>query len=466
MKSQEGNVMPLEHVQPDDTLSIAERRQAGHDLRKLVPRGQHAVWQPSPERQDPLQILIDTGRHRISSLLPIRYGRMQPSAFAYMRGSAAIMAADLGGLPTSGIWVQSCGDCHLANFGIYAARDGTPVFDINDFDETSPAPFEWDLKRLATSFAVTALDRGFQQRACRHLARDAVTAYRKRMTALMRLDPRQAWRTHVNAVDVVQSITSAKLRQQELKRLETATEAHRTGYRKLLERGKSGWRIMPRPPLVLPLTDQQDNTHELVARTAFEAYKLSQPEERGVLLDRYRLADVAFKVVGIGSVGTFCAIGLFATRDNATLLLQLKEAQQSVLVPHTAPSVYTNQGQRVVTGQRIMQAEADFFLGWTQENGSDQYCYVRELKDSRLATVGAQLADGTLPYYATLCGSTLARAHARSGDTARIAGYIGSGTTFDEAVADFAMAYAGQVRSDWQAFVAAIKAGVVEARAE
>ncbi len=458
--------MPLEHVQPDDLLPTRERRQAGQNLRHLVPRGQHAAWQPPADRRDPLQILLETSRHRISSLLPIRYGRMQPSPFAFMRGSAAIMAADLASTTTSGIWVQSCGDCHLANFGAYAANDGTPVFDVNDFDETTPAPFEWDLKRLATSFAVDARGRSLSERVCRSLARGVVTAYRQHMAALMRLDPERAWRSRIDVTEMLQGIPEPKLRQRELKRLRIAAEAHRSGYRKLLERRKSGWRIKPNPPLTLPLTGQHDNTHELVARTAFEAYKLSQPEERGVLLDRYRLTDVAFKVVGVGSIGTFCAIGLFTTRDDATLLLQLKEAQQSVLAPYTARSVYANQGQRVVTGQRIMQAMPDIFLGWTQEYGHDQYCYVRELKDSRLADIGATLADAALPYYATLCGRTLARAHARSGDAARISGYMGSGAAFDAAVAEFAISYAGQVENDWRLFVEAIKSGTIEARTE
>jgi uncharacterized protein (DUF2252 family) len=458
--------MPLEQARPDDLLPLEERRQAGHDLRRLVPRGEHAKWQPPTERPDPLQTLCEASRHRISSLLPIRYGRMQPSPFAFLRGSAAIMAADLACTPKSGLWVQSCGDCHLANFGTYAAVDGTPVFDINDFDETLPAPFEWDLKRLATSFAVDARSRGMADRGCRHLARAVAAAYRRHTAMLMRMDPETAWRSHVNVTEVLDGITDSKLRQRELKRVRTAVQAHQNGYRKLLERRKSGWRIKPHPPLTFALTGQNDDTHELVARTAFEAYKLSQPEERGVLLDRYRLADVAFKVVGVGSVGTFCAIGLFTTRDDATLLLQMKEAQQSVLTPYTGPSVYLNQGQRVVTGQRIMQAAPDVFLGWTQEFGHDQYCYVRQLKDSRLALIGAQLADEVLPYYATLCGRVLARAHARSGDAARITGYIGSGGSFDSAIADFAMTYAKQVEADWRMFVEAIKAGAIEVRNE
>jgi uncharacterized protein (DUF2252 family) len=458
--------MPLEHVHPDGLLPIAQRHQAGRGLRRLVPRMQHAAWTPRADRSDPVDILVETSRHRISSLLPIRYGRMRTSPFAFLRGSAAVMAADLSTMPSSGIWVQCCGDCHLANFGAYAAPDGSPVFDITDFDETLPAPFEWDLKRLAVGFVVDGKGRGMADRPCRQLARRVVTAYRQHMTETMRLDPLSTWRSRIDATCVLQTIKDTRLRERELKRLRAAADAHSRGYPKLLERRKNGWRIRPKPPLVLQLCDQHDDTHELVARTAFEIYKYSLPEERAVLLDRYRLVDVAFKVVGIGSVGTFCAIGLFVTRDDATLLLQLKEAQQSVLAPYAAPSIYTDQGQRVVTGQRIMQGQRDVFLGWTQDRCSDQYCYVRELKDPRLAMIGSNLADAALPWYATLCGSTLARAHARSGDAARIAGYIGSGGAFDAAIAEFAMSYAGQVKQDWRRFVDAIKAGVLEAKDE
>jgi uncharacterized protein (DUF2252 family) len=390
---------------------------------------------------------------------------MQASSFTFLRGSAAVMAADLAATPASGIWVQSCGDCHLANFGIYSAADGTPVFDVIDFDETLPAPFEWDVKRLAASFAVAARCRKLPEVTCRELPRKAVTAYRHHMTKLMRLDPQRAWNSRVDVVRAVDDVDDAKLRQREIKRLRIASKAHREGYRKLLERRKSSWRIRPQPPLA-PLASQHDDTLEVVARTAFEAYKVSQPEERSLLLGRYRLADVAFKVVGIGSVGTFCALGLFVDHDGATLLLQLKEAQQSVLVPYAAPSLYANQGQRVVTGQRIMQGEHDMFLGWTSEHGSDQYCYVRSLKDSRLTTIGDAITDNALPLRATLCGTALARAHARSGDAARLAGYMGSGTSFDVAVADFAHSYADQVDSDWRQFVAAIKAGGLEARSQ
>ncbi|HEY3848388.1 MAG TPA: DUF2252 domain-containing protein [Acetobacteraceae bacterium] len=458
--------MPLEHVLPHAVLPIAERRQAGQVLRKVVPRSLHASWKPRFDRRDPVQTLIDSDRHLLSHLLPIRYGRMRASPFAFMRGAAAVMAADLAQMPTSGLWAQSCGDCHLANFGTFASPEGMPVFDVNDFDETLPAPFEWDLKRLASSFAVDACARGEQEKAARHLARTVALSYRAHMMELVKLDPRAAWRLRVDAVQVLNGIEDVRLRERELKRLHLATEASHKGYPKLVERHNGTWRIRARPPLLLPLSGQDDDTHELAARAAFESYKLSLPEERRMLLDRYKLADVAFKVVGIGSVGTFCALGLFVTSDDATLLLQVKEARASVLAPHAGPSLYANQGQRVVVGQRIMQTTPDMLLGWTADRGDDQHCYVRQLKDSRLATVGSDVAAQALPHHAVLCGATLARAHARSGDAARIAGYMGSGGVFDAAIADFAIAYAAQVERDWRLFLEAIKAGVIEARAD
>ena len=456
--------MPLEHTQMATVLPATERRQAGQALRKVVPRMMHAHWAPSASRRDPVDILVEAGRHRIASLLPIRYDRMRASAFGFFRGSAAIMAADLADTPVTGLWAQACGDCHLANFGTFASPEGTPVFDVNDFDETLPAPFEWDIKRLATSFAVDALSRDLGDKTARHLAAAVVQAYRRHMQELARLDPLTSWRSRVDVADVLGGIADQKLRTRELKRLHTATEAGNEGYPGLIERVKGQWRIKEKPPLIFPLSGQRDNTHEIVARTAFESYKLSLPEERRILLDRYELADVAFKVVGVGSVGTFCAIGLFVTRDDQKLLLQLKEAQTSVLAPFAGPSLYRNQGQRVVVGQRIMQTVPDIFLGWTEDRGDDQQCYVRQLKDSRLAVIGADLAEGALPYHATLCGVTLARAHARSGDSARIAGYIGTGMAFDSAIASFALAYAAQNQADWRLFLEAIKAGQIDAR--
>lgn len=456
--------MPLEHLQTVTVLPIAERRRAGQSLRKVVPRSMHARWEPAPNRRDVIDTLVETGRHRIATLLPIRYDRMRVSPFGFFRGAAAVMAADLATTPVSGLWVQACGDCHLANFGTFASPEGTSVFDCNDFDETLPAPFEWDVKRLAASFAVDALTRNLGARAARHLASASVMAYRAHMQELAVLDPLLAWRSRVDVTQVLEDIDDPKLRARELKRLSEATESGHRGYPKLIEKAKGRWRIKEKPPLIFPLSGQRDDTHEIVARTALESYRLSLPEERRILLDRYELVDVAFKVVGVGSVGTFCAIGLYATKDDQTLLLQLKEAQASALAGYAGPSMYRNQAERVVVGQRIMQSVPDIFLGWTQDMGDDQQCYVRQLKDSRLALIGADLAEGALPYHATLCGVALARAHARSCDAARIAGYIGAGTAFDAAIASFAIAYAAQTQVDWGLFVEAIKAGQIEAR--
>jgi uncharacterized protein (DUF2252 family) len=455
--------MPLEHVQPSTPLPIAEQRSAGQNLRKLVPRSLHATWTPPADRADPVRRIIETDRHRISQLLPIRYDRMRASPLAFLRGTAAIMAADLATTPASGLWVQSCGDCHLNNFGAFASPEGTAVFDVNDFDETLPAPFEWDLKRLATSFALASRARGMTSKACRHLARAAVQAYRLNMNELVPLEPLVAWRTRVDVEQVIADLSDEKLRDREQRRLAAITDAGRHGYPKLVEKRRGVWRIRERPPLVFPLTQQGDDSHEMAARSAFDSYKITLPEERRLLVDRYRLVDVAFKVVGVGSVGTFCAIALLATPEDATLLLQIKEARESVLAPYAGPSIYANQGQRVVVGQRIMQTTPDLFLGWTMDPGDDQRCYVRRFRDGRLAMISADLSEAGLAYHATLCGATLARAHARSGDAARISGYMGSGGVFDAAIADFAASYTAQTERDWRLFVEAIKAGRIEA---
>jgi uncharacterized protein (DUF2252 family) len=455
--------MPLEHVQANVPLPTAERRRAGQALRKLVPRSLHATWKAPTDRQDPVLQIIDSDRPRISRLLPIRYDRMRASPLGFLRGAAAIMAADLATTSASGLWVQACGDCHLSNFGCFASPEGTAVFDVNDFDETLPAPFEWDLKRLATSFVLAARGRKWAAKDARRLARTAAMAYRVHMTELLALTPLEAWRTRIDVGEVVAGLTDEHLREREARRLAALTDAGREGYPKLVEKVKGRWRLRERPPLVFSLTRNGDDTHEIAARSAFGSYKATLPEERRLLLDRYRLVDLAFKVVGVGSVGTFCAIALLATPDDATLLLQIKEARASVLEPYAGPSFYANPGQRVVVGQRIMQTTPDLFLGWTMDPGDDQRCYVRQFRDGRLAMIATEMSDAALAYHAMLCGATLARAHARSGDAARMAGYIGSGGVFDTAIAEFGMAYATQTESDWRLFVDAIKAGRIEA---
>src|ERR1035437_2125094 len=400
--------MSIVPAQRQETLhSVAERIQEGRDLRKAVPRSQHAAWTPPVNRADPVQVLIETDRDRIAELLPIRYHRMQQSPFTFLRGAATIMAADLAG-----------------------------------------------------SIATDGRGRGMTDKACRNLARMAVHGYRTEMAVLHRSDPLTAWYNRIDVVAMLQGIEDLKLRDRELKRLQAAAAAAHAGYPKLLERQKGEWCIRAHSPLIFPLAGRSDATHEIAARAAFHSYETTLPEERRVLLNRYRLSDVAFKVVGIGSVGTFCAIGLYVTADGDRLMLQIKEAGPSALAHYVGPSAYANQGERVVVGQRMMQATVDIFLGWTSDHGDDRHCYVRQLKDQRLALLGTELADAALPHYTALCGQVLARAHARSGDAARIAGYMGTGGTFDAAISDFALAYAKQTERDWRLFLKAIKSGL------
>ncbi len=457
-------IAPLDMIATDRHRPAKDRQAAGRALRKNVPRGAHAEWTKPPERPDPVTALVESLRQDISHLLPIRYDRMSASPATFLRGAAGIMASDLAHTPASGLWVQACGDCHLHNFGTFATPEGTPIFDINDFDETLPAPFEWDLKRLATSFVLEAKSRGLSGRIGRQLARTAVLAYRVHMRALVALPPLDLWRSKVNVMEVIEAIEDPKLREREIRRVAAGIEASVIGYPHLIERRRGAWRIIPKSPLIFPLTEQADDTFEVVARTAFETYRRSLSEERRLLIERYVLADVAFKVVGVGSVGTFCAIGLFVSSDGSPLLLQIKEARTSVLAPYTRRSEYPNQGKRVVIGQRIMQAQSDLFLGWTEQSGDDQHCYVRQLKDPGLARLADELAETSLTHHATLCGLTLARAHARSGDPAAIAGYMGSGGAFDAAIAAFGAAYAEQSQEDWKLLRAAIKSGQIDAR--
>jgi uncharacterized protein (DUF2252 family) len=439
------------------TLSPDDRRKAGEALRREVPRSAQCEWSPPSDRPDPVGILIEQGKCRVQELLPIRYARMRADPFAFLRGSAAVMAADLARTPATGIRMQACGDAHLANFGSYATPDGLPVFDINDFDETLPAPFEWDVKRLATSLVVAARVAQYPEKAARSLAHTAARSYRQHMTELARLPPVVAWNRHIDLARAVADIDQPKVRNAVEKHLAQVLESGANHFG-LVEKG-GGVRIREKPPLVYHLSK-----HDLPARNAISSYATTLQEDRRVLLHRYTLRDVAFKAVGVGSVGTFCAIGLFTSGDGSPLLLQLKESQESVLAPFAGTSAYANHGERVVVGQRMMQAATDMFLGWTRTPIDGRYFYVRRLKDSRLADIGTQIQTA-LPFYAALCGRTLARAHARSGDPASVSGYAGSGTAFDEAIGAFAVAYADQTEKDWNSFLAAIKAGRIVAAA-
>lgn len=435
---------------------LDERRAIGGEWRQKVPLGAHAQWTPPAGRADPVDILTAQGRERIPELLPVRYARMKADPFAFLRGAAAVMAADLAAGPTTGLRVQACGDCHLANFGSYATPEGTAVFDVNDFDETLPAPFEWDVKRLAASLTVAGKVAAIPERDCLRLARIAAKSYRKQLSELARLTPLDAWSTRIDLDGVVADIGSPKIRRNIEKRLARVLAAGKEHFG-LVEAKDGDWRIKEKPPLVRHLS-----RHELHARKAFSSYAETLQEDRRVLMRRYHLCDVALKVVGVGSVGTFCAIGLLVSDDGAPLLLQIKEAQQSVLAPFAGPSDYSNHGQRVVVGQRMLQAATDIFLGWTESAVDGRYFYVRRLKDQRLAGLGARL-ESALPFYARLCGRTLARAHARSGDAVALSAYLGDSPEFDKAIAEFAGRYAGQTQQDWRALLDAIGAGRIAA---
>ncbi len=439
-------------------LPFADRRAAGHARRSRMSRSAHADWTAPAGRLDPIGILIAQNERRIPELVPLRHGRMRTDPFAFLRGAAAVMAADLATMPNTGLYVQCGGDAYLANFGAIAGRDEHGLFDINDFDETLPAPFEWDLKRLAASIVVAARVQSVPDKACRALARRAAHAYRREMEQLAVVPPIDAWHATIGLEAAIEDIADREIRRTERRHLQHAVETGRDGYGHLVATD-ARLRLPERPPAILRLSAQEGAAHE-----AFAAYIGSLPEERRVLLMRHRLRDVAFKAVGVGSVGTFCAIGLFATADNDFMLLQLKEAQTSVLSPYAGASAYTHQGQRVVVGQRMMQAEPDLFLGWASAGGRD--FYVRQLKDAHLAAIGQQIEAASLAFYARLCGRTLARAHARAGDAAAISGYLGDGDSFDEACAHFAIAYADQTAQDFQAFLSAIAAGRIAAITE
>lgn len=437
-----------------------ERAEAGRALRRSAPRSAHATWAAPASRPDPVALVLAQEAGRIAELLPRRHTLMAASPLAFLRGAASVMASDLAATPSAGPRVQACGDCHLMNFGAFSSPEGEALFDINDFDETLPAPFEWDVKRLAASLVLAGREAGLGATGSGAIARAAVRAYAGELEGLAALDPLACRARRIDLAGAVAAVRGHGARRDAEASLRRAFEAGATQYG-LLERDGAGWRLRGDVATMFRLP-----RHDGAVHAAFEAYRRTLQEDRRVLLGRYRLADWAFKVVGVGSVGTFCAVGLFLSGDGEPLLLQIKQASASVLAPFAGASEYAAQGERVVTGQRMMQAASDVFLGWARmpaaagKAAGPEHVYVRRLKDARLAAVGAQIAARSLASYAVLCGRTLARAHARSGDAAMLSGYCG-GAGFSRAVAGFAQAYADQATQDWRAFTDAIAAGRV-----
>ncbi|MDC0773387.1 DUF2252 domain-containing protein [Streptomyces sp. HD] len=445
---------------PGSPNTPADRTLRGKAARKRVPRSAHASWLPSVDRPDPVAVLERQGRDRLPELLPIRYGRMAASPFAFLRGAAAVMAADLAAAPHTGLTVQLCGDAHLLNFGLYASPERALLFDLNDFDETFPGPFEWDVKRLATSVAVAARENGHSDAKAGRAALASVTAYRTAIRRLARLGELDVWYTRIEAdelLPLVHSLHDRRRVESTLGRARRRTSLQ--AYGKLTDVVDGRRRIIHDPPLLEPA-----GTSDMASlRKIFSDYRSTLSEERRLLLDRYRFVDAARKVVGVGSVGLRCFIVLLAGRDaDDPLFLQIKEARRSVLEEHLPSGPYTHPGHRVVAGQRLLQAAGDIFLGW-MSGPQGRAFYWRQLRDMKGSADVAAMSPGDLTTYARLCGTALARAHARSGDRIAIAGYLGGGDTFDRATADFALSYADQTITDHTTLATAVDAGVLKA---
>jgi uncharacterized protein (DUF2252 family) len=459
-------------LSPGASLDYQQRHERGRDARRVVPRGSHAEWAPAPDRTDPVDLLEAQARGRIPELLPIRYGRMMASPFAFMRGSAIVMANDLASTPKSGIRTQLCGDAHLLNFGAYASPERTLLFDLNDFDETLPGPWEWDVKRLAASFVVAGRDNGFDAADCRGAAQAVTASYRQRMAEFSEMGELGVWYTRIGEEEVKGLLTEARAGKKTTRKL--SKNVRKTRGRDSLQalskltRVTGGRRIInDDPPLLVRLPEGDELRGQVYA--ILESYKRTLQEDRRHLLERFRFVDAARKVVGVGSVGTRAYVVLLEGRDqDDPLFLQVKEAGASVLERYVESSPYEHHedhGHRVVAGQRLMQAASDIFLGWFRATEGRDF-YWRQLKDMKGSAKVESMSSEELVLYARLCGWALARAHARSGDRVSIAAYLGKSERFDVAIADFADAYADQNEQDYEALCAAVKSGRVATDAD
>jgi uncharacterized protein (DUF2252 family) len=454
-------------------MDAPERAASGRAARSGARRSSHAGWEPPEGRADPVAILERQARSRVPELVPIRYGRMSASPFAFFRGAAAVMAADLAGTPVSGLRVQACGDAHLSNFGAFAAPDRRLVFDLNDFDESLPGPWEWDVKRLAASFAIAGRENGFKRKERSAAVVEATRSYRDSMRAFASQGNLDVWYARLGVESVMGEIDAEpKLTKQVRKGV---AKAHAKDSMRALEKlthvvdGEP--RILADPPLIVPAEElmaaEETRDLEQVLLAVLDSYRASLPEDRQHLLDGYRFRHLARKVVGVGSVGTRAWIVLLTGADDADpLFLQAKEAEVSVLEPYAGASRFENHGQRVVEGQRLMQAASDIFLGWCPAVGFDgrqRDFYVRQLWDWKRSVEVERLTPHGLELYARMCGWTLARAHARSGDRIAIGAYLGGGDAFDSAISEFSEAYADQSERDHAALVEAIGSGRIAA---
>ena len=436
----------------------AQRLAAGRALRTACPRSRQATWHRA-DSVDALALIEESNAGRVPGLVPVRYGRMAQSPFAFFRGSSIVQARDLLTTPSTGVKVQLCGDCHIMNFGGFATPERNLVFDINDFDETYPGPWEWDVKRLAVSLVLAGRDRRFAQDIAREAVRSAVASYRERLFGYAQLSPVDVWYTRIGFGDLSGFFRKNVAALGTLQGAERYAE-HRTSERifpKLSAIADGHARILDEPPLVYHFHQYVDEWDGMV-HAFFERYRRTLIADRQRLFEHYTFQDIAVKVVGVGSVGTRCAIALFLADETDPLFLQIKEARRSVLELPDSPPLFAHQGERVVTGQRLMQAASDIFLGWAEVPGSQDY-YVRQLRDMKVSVDIETFRPRTLIDYGAVCGWALARAHAKAGDAATIAGYLGRADRFDRAIARYANAYADQVERDFAAFKAAIQSG-------
>jgi uncharacterized protein (DUF2252 family) len=445
-----------------DCFDRAAAMAKGKALREAHPLEDHRLVMARPKRFSSIAILENSNEDRLEDLIPIRYSRMLVSPFSFLRGSAALMADDLSRTPTSGIYVQACGDCHLLNFGAFATPERKLVFDINDFDETLPAPWEWDIKRLATSFVVAAEDNQLSHASAQRIAKTCVQSYRENMRAYSKQSPLEVWYGHLDLEKFAKEAPNktTRLRREQLIRKAEKQVAEYL-FPKITTEINGDKRLIDNPPLIYHL---DDNWIEKIGKPAVESYRASLSHDRRVLFDRYQLKDIVVKVVGIGSVGTRCFVALLMTPDGDPLLLQIKEARTSVLEPYAGKSEYQKHGERVVVGQRLTQSSSDVFLGWMRGPKGNDF-YVRQLRDMKVSFSVQDITPTRLKRYAVYCGQALARSHAKSGNAALISGYLGKSDVFDEAVSLFAMDYADQNGRDYVELEKAVKTGrIVAAR--
>jgi len=447
-------------------MMTADRRADGKTLRDAVPRDAHATWRAYKGRTDPIGILHAADATRQPELVPLRYGRMLQSPFSFYRGSAAVMAADLAHTPATGIQVQACGDCHLMNFGGFATPERRYIFDINDLDETLPAPWEWDVKRLVASFVLASRSNGLSDKNGRDAAVACARSYRRQMRNFANMDVLDIWYARLDDRDFLAMLP--RHRKAILsKRIAKATSRSSSElvFPKLVEVAGQQPRIHDSPPTIFHEERSRASGYMDMLRDALAKYRETLAEDRRILLDRYRMVDAAVKVVGIGSVGTLCMVALMMSIADRPFFLQLKEANASVLEAYAGKSAYPHHGQRVVMGQRLMQPASDMFLGWiTGPKG--RHFYVRQLRDVKLSPLVETYDAEMLSIYAKACGWVLARAHAKAGDPWAITGYLGKRDDFDEAMGKFALAYADQAERDHAALKAAVRTGVIEAQPE